>query len=417
MNNMGKYFAAVLVMLIIFQAAFAQSEKLTVAEALNSAYNRNAELQQLYAQLEQMRQLWRTETGISSPGISYFKEGIGSGPGDLFDEKRITVSQELDFPLSSAYRLKGIAERVKSKEYQIRLKEKEIKAEVKSNYVEVLYALYLQRSNKNRLQLAQDVYHAVFTKFSTGMANGIDLVNAELQLDEAKNDDDLSEWTLHKARYSLFNVIGLPIDEQKYTIQFSDTLLAPDIEISEIFALAVQEIQPDYQSATHELKAADYFLKEARSNILPDIRLNLYRQNYGAGYNFTGFEVGLSFPLWYPLEVSGKINSAKASRQEILWKQNEIKLNTKKNIELAWHNYDVSRKIVKRYHDNMKSRAARLRDMSLKAYQLGEIDLLNLLTAQHTFLNSEQRYLTALRDYYLQLVVLEKYLENDLVKE
>ena len=53
--------------------------------------------------------------------------------------------------------------------------------------------------------------------------------------------------------------------------------------------------------------------------------------------------------------------------------------------------------------------------MSLKAYQLGEIDVLNLLNAQRAQLQSQQRYLLALRDYYLQLVALEKYLNKELV--
>jgi cobalt-zinc-cadmium efflux system outer membrane protein len=63
----------------------------------------------------------------------------------------------------------------------------------------------------------------------------------------------------------------------------------------------------------------------------------------------------------------------------------------------------------------MKEKAGRLQSLTLRAYQLGEIDMLNLLNAQQIFLTSEQRYLTALRDYYLQLVALEIYLDKDLV--
>ncbi len=66
-------------------------------------------------------------------------------------------------------------------------------------------------------------------------------------------------------------------------------------------------------------------------------------------------------------------------------------------------------------HRNHAPKAAQLQTLTLRAYQLGEIDLLNLLNAQQTFLASEQRYLSALRDYYLQLVILEKYLDEDLV--
>ncbi|MBT6007009.1 MAG: TolC family protein [Prolixibacteraceae bacterium] len=87
----------------------------------------------------------------------------------------------------------------------------------------------------------------------------------------------------------------------------------------------------------------------------------------------------------------------------------------KKQIEFAWHNYSVSRSVINRYNETMKEKASHLLSLALKAYQLGEIDLLNLLNAQQTYLASEQRYLAALREYYLQLVALEKFLDKDLV--
>lgn len=268
----------------------AQNDTLFIKDAVESARLRNAELQQMYARLRQKKNAWRSETGISSPEISYFKEGIGSGPGDIFDEKRITVSQTIDFPLTTSYRLRAIAEEVKALEYQIAAREKEIKAEVKSHYVEVLYAIRLKESRGNQLRIVQELYNAVFTKFEIGMANGIDLANVELQVDQARNDLDQSEWLLHKARYSLFFAMGLPVEEQSYGILFSDTLMAPDIEIEQIFALARQEIQPEFMASQHELSAAGFFLKEAKSNMFPDLRLNLYQQNLGAGFKYRGFE-------------------------------------------------------------------------------------------------------------------------------
>jgi|APSaa5957512622_1039677.scaffolds.fasta_scaffold02110_2 outer membrane protein, heavy metal efflux system len=407
-------FTVALILATVF-ASFGQDNLLTIQQAVESAYKQNSELQQLSARLKQKQNVWRTETGISAPEISYFKEGVSSGPGDIFDEKRITISQEIDNPFTVSYRLKGIAQEVKAMEYQILSREKEIKAEVKSKYIEVMHALYLQTSRQNQLKLAQDLYNAVFTKFETGIGNGLDLANAELKLEEAKNDLDQSEWILHKARYGLFYVIGIPENEQKYTIEFSDTLNASNIEISQIFALAVQEKQYDFLSSEHEFTAANFYLKEAKSNILPDIRFNLYKQNFGTAYNFKGFEVGLSFPIWYPFEQKGKIAMATARQTEIQWKQQEIRLNMKKQIEFAWHNYSVSRSVINRYNETMKEKASHLLSLALKAYQLGEIDLLNLLNAQQTYLASEQRYLAALREYYLQLVALEKFLDKDLV--
>lgn len=412
---MKKKFLLSLFLSVAFLFANAQDSVLTIQDAIDSAYNKNSSLLQLRAQLKQKENLWRTETGIRAPEILYFKEGISSAEDMPFAEQRIAITQEVDFPLTAVYRQKAIKEEVKSLVFQIKAFERKLKAEVKSQYVEVLYALYLQNLRKNQLSLAQDLYNAVYTKYETGMATGVDISNAELQLNQARNDLDESEWILHRARYGLFNAMGLAVEQQKYSIQFSDTLVAEDVEISQIQSLSVQDEQPEFQATAHELKATELYLKEVKSNILPDVRFSLYKQDYGSGYNFNGFEVGLSIPIWYPLEQKGNINITNYKREEIIWKQNEIRLDIKKQIEFAWHNYSVSRRILKRYDDSMKEQALNLQSLALKSYQLGKIGLLDLLNAQQTYLNSEQRYLAALRDYYLQLVALEKYMDQDLV--
>jgi len=401
--------------LLSTSVSYGQDNFLSIHDAVKRAYDNNADLNQMRARLHQKENEWRTSSGISAPEISYFKEGISDDPTAPFAEKRMTVTQEVDFPLTTVYRVKALKQEVEAQQNVILAKEKEISSLVKGKYIEVIYALYLQKSRQHQLDLAQNLYNAVYSKFQTGMGNGIDLVNAEIQMDEARNDLDQSEWILHQARYGLFNIIGLPVEEQKYSIQFADTLYATDIDISQIQVLAVQEEQPNFKASVNMLNASDYFLKEAKSNILPDIRFSLYKQDYGTGYDFNGFEVGLSIPIWYPLEQKGKIQIANARKEELLWNQQAIRLNMKKEIEYAWHNYSVSRSIVNRYHDSMKDRAIKLQSMTLKAYQLGEINLLELLNAQQTFLKSEQRYLTALRDYYLQLAALEQYIGKELI--
>lgn len=394
----------------------AQDNRITLQEAVESGLQRNPGLRELYSVLDQKRNTARQETGIDDPEVSYFREGISNGPGDIFDEQRVTISQSIDFPLTTAYRMKGIREEVTALENEVKAREKMVRAEVKSSYVEVIYALRLQLSRQNQVTILTDLHKAVSTKMELGMASGIDLTSIELQLQEALNDLDQSEFILHKARYNLFYAMGLPVPEQTYDITFSDSLNVIEVEVDQIMTLSMLEQQPEYQSTLHELQAARLFLKEAKSNVMPDLRLNLYRQDYGSGYDFTGFEVGVSIPLWYPLAHKGRINASAARVEEVGWKQDRIRLELKRELEHAWHNYDISRKIINRYRDTMRSRATELQRLSLRAYQLGEIDLLRLLNARQVFLNGEQHYLAAMRDYYLQLIALERYLGRDLVQ-
>jgi cobalt-zinc-cadmium efflux system outer membrane protein len=398
---------------ISFSAARAQV--LTIQEAVDQAILNNAQINQMRSQLKQKNEAWRMQTGISAPEVSYMKEGISGKTTDPFQEQRLTVSQTVDFPLTTSYRMKAIREEGKAMKFAIQAQERAVKVGVKSRYIEVIYALHLQKLRNQQLKLVTELYNAVYTQFETGIGNGMDLTKAELQVAEANNDIDDARRQLHLARYGLFNLMGLSPENQKYTIQFMDTLSSTDVDISQIQALAVLTDQPLYKSSNSELAASNFYMKEAKSNLLPDIRFNLYKQDYGTGYNFNGFEVGLSFPIWYPFEQKGRINATLARQEEIRWKQQEIRLDMKKEVELAWHSYESSRSTIKRYDETIRSKAEKLQTLTLTAYRLGEVDLLNLISAQQIYLNSQQRYLSALRDFYIQLVELEKFLIKDLV--
>jgi cobalt-zinc-cadmium efflux system outer membrane protein len=412
MSNLTKI---VLVIFFAFRFSHADAQLLTIKDAVDQAIKNNAQINQMRSQLDQKKAEWRTQTGISAPEISYMKEGIDPKASQPFQEKRWTVSQSVDFPLTTSYRLKAIKQEQQAMEFGIQEEERKVKADVKTRYVEVMYALHLQRLRDQQLKLATELYNAVFTQFETGMGNGMDLTKAELQVAEANNDIDDARRELHLARYSLFNLMGLLPENQKYTIEFMDTLRSNDVEISQVTALSVLTDQPSYKSSLKELDAANYFLKEARSNILPDIRFNLYKQDYGTGFNYNGFELGLSFPIWYPFEQKGKIRMNLARQDEIRWKQQEIRSGVKEQIEHAWHSYEVSRSTIKRYDETIRSKAEKLQSLTLNAYRLGEVDLLNLINAQQIYLNSQQRYLSALRDFYIRLVELERFLGRELV--
>ena len=412
---MSRIIKILLLALLLNFSFTGNAQLLTIRDAVDQAIQNNAKINQMRSELNQKKEEWRTQTGISAPEFSYMKEGINPKADQPFQEKRMTVSQSIDFPLTTSYRLKAIREEEKAMEFSIQEEERKVKAGVKARYIEVMYALHLQKLRDQQLKLATELYNAVFTRFETGMGNGMDLTKAELQVAESNNDIDDARRQLHQARYSLFMLMGLPPENQKYTIEFMDTLKNKDVEISQITALSVLTEQPAYQSSVKELDAAGYFLKEAKSNILPDIRFNLYKQDYGTGYNFNGFELGLSFPIWYPLEQKGRIRMNLARQEEILWKQKEIRSGVKEQIEHAWHSYEVSRTTIKRYDETIRSKAEKLQSLTLSAYRLGEVDLLNLILAQQIYLNSQQRYLSALRDYYIQLVELERFLNLELV--
>ena len=393
---------------------FSQENLLTINQAVETACNNNAELNQIKAQLSQKVSLWQN-IEISQPEIIYTKEGIGSEEFCPYAEKRITITQEIEFPLTAVYRVKGLRQEAEAQKYLVQAREKEIKVDIKSKYINVLHAQYFLESKDNQQKLLQDLYSVVCNKFEAGMENNFNIANVELQLNEAKNDFEQSKLSLRQAKYNLFNSMGLPLEQPTDSINFPDSLSTTNIDLAQIQAFLEQVTHPDYQSFEHKLNASNYFIKEAKSNFLPDIRFSYYKQDYGFGYDFNGFEIGLSLPFWQLFKQNGEIKTAKSRHKEISSKQQEIVQNMNNKIESAWQKFSDNCTIINRYENSLFQNDQEFKTLSLKTYELGEIDLFDLLNAQQMYYKSQHRYVAAMCDYYLQFTVIEQYIDTDLV--
>jgi len=349
MNRIAQF----IILLIFIQATSLQSQnnKISLERAVETSLKNNPALKQWEARLKAKKQERKLAYGIENPELTYFKEGINDNTTPAFDEQRIAISQSVDFPLKSIYKVKKSKGEYRVLEMQFLAFKRNLTANVKRLYVDLLYAIYYQKLTGEQFTLAKNLNDAVQSRAEAGAGTGMDQLKAEIQLAKAKNDIDYAERILHQARYELFNVMGLGEDDQKYTIAFDDTLRTKNDVIDQDAALEFTSKHPNYTSYVEKQRAAEYGVKAAKSGYLPDISFSLYQQDYGDGYDFTGFEVGLSIPLWFTINQHVKTQQALAKLEEFQWKQKEVLLNMKMQIEHAWHNYEASKQNLERFKE------------------------------------------------------------------
>jgi cobalt-zinc-cadmium efflux system outer membrane protein len=218
-----------------------------------------------------------------------------------------------------------------------------------------------------------------------------------------------------EARYNLFEMIGLDEEQQRYEISFPDTLHYVAVDINQIEILQRLQDHPQLQQISKSQLAASYQTKAARSSYLPDLNLKYYRQDFGNGFDFNGFEVGISIPLWFGINQSNRVQQSKARYRVVEWQFQEEQLSIKKQAEQAWHGYETTKSNILRFRESIQAKSKELVDMTQKGYRLGELDLLTLLEAQRTYLRTQQAYYETLRDYYLRVIELEQYLQTDII--
>lgn len=409
------FFTVLVAILISFQTTTPDTtdlNNLSVGKALEIAYRHNPGINQLKNRIDAQKQQQSLGLGISDPEVIFAKEGIGQG---TFAEQRWVISQSLDFPLTAYYRFNNEKAKTGSLELQLQSMRLQLRAEVKSAYTRLAYAIESSHLARERLDLFTSLRDAAQARADLGESSEIDAMQADLQLTEARNSMEKAFQDIMNARYNLFETIGLEEEQQTYEISFPDTLHYVAVDINQSEVLERLKEHPQLQQISKRQLAASYQTKVARSGYLPDINMKYYRQDFGNGFDFNGFEVGVSIPLWFGINQSNRIQKSKAMKRTVDWQYQEEQLSIKKQAEQAWHGYETTQANIKRFRTDIQQKSRELVDMTQKGYRLGELDLLTLLEAQRTYLRTQQAYYETLRDYYLRVIELEKYLQTDII--
>lgn len=385
---------------------------LSVGKALEIACRQHPQInilqQQIVAQEKQQVLSW----GIDDPEISYFREGIGDGS---FTEQRWAITQSMEFPLSSYYRVRQ--ERASTESLQLKLADlkNKVKAEVKTSYTKLIYALQSGELAREQVELFENMGRVAQARADMGESSEIDAMQADLQLQESRNSMETTLREIMNARYDLFQTIGLDPENQTYDISFPDTLEYITVQINQQAVMNRLQDHPKLKQMEQQLESAGYRAKLAKSTYLPDLSMSYYRQDFGNNYDFYGFEVGISIPLWFAAKQSPKVQQAHALENAAQWNFEDTRLLIKKQAEQTWHSYESSRNNIERFRDNIQSQSQELVQMTQTGYSLGELDLLTLLEAQRTYLRTQEAYYRTLRDYYLTIIELERFLQTDII--
>lgn len=392
---------------------FSQSQtSISVRDALDLAMKNNPELQRAEQEIRIQKSMLGLSWGIENPELIYFKEGVD---GDLFSEQRWGISQRISFPVTGYLRNRKAAADLQASELQAEFRRIQVRSAVKSAYAELAFSIKNVDLVLRELELASELKEIAQARLEVGESTELDLIQAEIRLTRTQNSLNKADELKNRARYELFRVVGLEPGQQEYGIIYPDTLAWFDPNISQDVILSRVESAAEMDLVRSFTNSANRSISVAKSSYLPDLRVNYYKQDFGAGYDFYGFEVGVSIPLWFGWNQSRQVQRANAEFKQAQWSETETLLKVKESAENAWHGYETSREAILSYKNFVQSRASTLLELTREGYRLGELDLLRVLEAQRTFLEAEQEYYESLKNYYLQLIELEKHLPNELV--
>ncbi|RZL15148.1 MAG: hypothetical protein EOO89_14470 [Pedobacter sp.] len=167
----------------------------------------------------------------------------------------------------------------------------------------------------------------------------------------------------------------------------------------------------------------DAELKSEQAKWLPDFTIGYFNQsligtqtvngaerNFTSSDRFTGFQLGVSFPLWFrPQAARIQVSRLQANAAQAALDRDKAILASR--ISSALEQYRQHLQFLQFYEQSALRQANLISRQATKAYKAGEADYLEYLQALERAFTIHQEYLDALHQYNLSVIEIE-YLLN-----
>lgn len=312
------------------------------------------------------------------------------------------ISQELDWPGTYRARRKAISALSRAQAAQEAAAETEARLKASQLVIEIITAhkeiAILDEINASMQQLK--------TKLLTAWANGEATI---LDVNKVKIEAIKSATRLETARAQLLALEG----ELKAMTDGNEEIAVPsDLDLplyplkSEAEYMAAMESSPTMEAMRLTAEAAESQTSLARSTRFPGFSIG-YNHAYEDGAHFNGFTLGMTLPVWSRKHsIQSATDNALAARFDAIARNSEVTTKLHSDYANAMSIYAQ----MSEYGPLVEG----VNNLTLlrKAFEGGELNLLNYLQEVNYFLEARLDYLNLSKEYALSTTALTVWLQH-----
>ncbi len=388
-------------------AGFAQSERLSVNQAIDVALKNNMGIRSAAYEVESQNQLKKTGFDLPKTNVSLL---YGQYNGFPKNDNNITVTQSIPFAtLGSQASLNRSL--LASSQLKKAYSENELVYQVKQIYYQLAFV-----KARHELLLQQDSIYEGFLKsatlrYKTGETKLLEQATAETQRSEVKNQLHQNEATVTILRTQL------------------KTLLNSEM-LPEILENGLSEISPERLNDTtlsanpflsymrQQVEVAKSQKKVEAAKFAPDLLVGYFNQtlidvvnteNGAIATNknrFTGFQVGLSIPLWF-VPHQGRVKAAEFNRQAAQSNYTNQHNVMQGQWQQAAQLYEKNKNSLEYYRTSALPNAELILKQSQIAFKGGEIGYAEYLLGVRNAISIKEGHLQTLNDYNQSIIYIE----------
>ncbi|RPI17238.1 MAG: TolC family protein [Ignavibacteriae bacterium] len=357
-------------------------------------------------------------TGVSPQmpelSLSYDFVPAGSSLGN-YEERSIEINQSIEFPLKLIHKGKKL-----NNEINIIASENDITSLNIINNVRRAYIILLQK--QALIKIAEENYSVASEfkskssiRFDVGEATNLEKLTADVQHAQALNNLETLKNEYLIALSDMLYSVGIkqiysdynPVLLDSLTFKYFDESLESVIQIS-------LKTNPLLTLSELRKNGAVMNRKIAISSFLPDLTIGYKRQSISGINNYYGINLGISLPLWFMFDQKGKVKEADAEIKVSEYEYDEIYLDVVNSTKKAYISLKNSEKQILLYKNTLLPESEEIFRIASTNYEIGEITYLEFLQSKQILITTKENYISALSNFNLNLIELEKALGRKL---
>jgi outer membrane protein, heavy metal efflux system len=384
---------------------------MSLADFQSLADSNNPTLKQANALVRRSQQQTRQAGFYPNPTVGYQGEQIrggsfGGGEHGAFIQQTIVLGGKLGL------RRDIYAQETKSEQIGVEEQTYRVHGDIQQAFYDALTAQATVQLRQRLLGIALDAVETVHQLANVGQADAPDILQTEVEAEEAKVDYATAQRNYLQAFHVLAAQAGkddLPVSPLQGELEKT-----PDLNAEQMVDSVVAG-SPTVRRAQQEAAIAQSRLKSAKHESIPDLQLRA-----GESYSFEQIEAltktvgpytfasaGINIPIWN--RNQGNVEAAKVeierANQDVLREQLSLRQQA---VPLA-QSYNAAKFQAERYKTQLIPRAARAYQLYLNKYQSMAQAYPQVLVSQRTLFQLEIGYITALHEVWASAIALQNY--------
>lgn len=384
------------------------AQLLTLQEALSLAERSNVSIKTAEAETDYFRNIRGASTEIPKTEVQLQYGQYSS----INKDNNISITQQIPFPTLFGAKLDLNASQIKASSFRKEAVSSDIRYRVKESYYHLLYLKTLKRLLVAQDSLYSSIAHSASLRFQAGESALLEKTLAETRSLEIKNKIRRNESDIIIARRQL----QLYTTSRELQDIAADSLQEPQQFQADTMAILSA---PRILAARQDVETAGHLVSVEKNLLLPDFTLGYFSQTligtqsvggvdqyFGCGSRFTGFNVGISIPLWL-IPFSSKIEAAQSQRKVSEYQLAQVESEFRTTLRQTIEEFDKNQSSLNYYKQTALPNASLLERQSATAFRSGDIGYVEYLFALQEAISVREDYFTSLSSYIEAVIKLE----------